>query len=110
MRRRLLELRQALEDVADTAEASAQTVHLDQSRVGRLSRMDAMQGQAMAQASGRRREESLRKIAAAIARIDSNENGICRDCDEEIAEARRRFDPAADRCIECAGKRERASD
>mgnify|MGYP001815030192 FL=1 len=110
MRRRLLELRQALEDVADTAEASAQTVHLDQSRVGRLSRMDAMQGQAMAQASGRRREESLRKIAAAIARIDSNEYGICRDCDEEIAEARLRFDPAADRCIECAGIRERASD
>ncbi|MEQ9124935.1 MAG: TraR/DksA family transcriptional regulator, partial [Alphaproteobacteria bacterium] len=35
---------------------SRATVELDQTRVGRLSRMDALQGQAMAQAQQRRRQ------------------------------------------------------
>jgi DnaK suppressor protein len=106
MRARLLEMRAALEEVADTAEASSRTVELDQSRVGRLSRMDAMQLQAMAQESGRRRSEALRRIAAAIARIDIGDYGICLDCEETIPEARLAFDPAAERCIECASARE----
>ena len=69
MRAELEAMREELEAVAETGEASAGTVELDQQRVGRLSRMDAMQAQAMAQASGRRREETLRGIASALARL-----------------------------------------
>lgn len=48
-RNKLLAARQAILNVADARNASAATVMLDQSSVGRLSRMDALQQQAMAQ-------------------------------------------------------------
>ena len=65
-----------------------------------------MQGQAMAQASQRRREEQLRHIAAALARIDSGDYGYCIDCDEEIARGRLESNPAVTLCINCASKKE----
>ena len=49
---RLLELN----DLAETGDAAAKPVELDQTRVGRLSRMDAMQAQAMSIETKRRRE------------------------------------------------------
>ena len=86
--------------------AATATVVLDQSSVGRLSRMDALQGQAMAQASQRRRVDQLKRIAAALVRMDSGDFGYCLDCDEEIAPGRLASDPAVTLCVECAGKRE----
>ena len=106
MRTLLLRLRNDLEAVADTGDKSAATVELDQSRVGRLSRMDALQAQAMAQASGRRRDQALRDITAALARIDSGDYGLCESCEEPIAEKRLQFDPAARLCIACASSAE----
>jgi len=108
MRTRLLALRSTLEQVAATGAASSAVVELDQSKVGRLSRMDALQAQAMSQASGRRREQQLRSITAALARLDEGEFGDCRDCGEPIAPKRLEFDPTAVRCIDCANNRERA--
>ena len=81
---------------------STATVVLDQSSVGRLSRMDALQGQAMAQEAERRRQVELQRIAAAIARLDAGDYGYCLRCDELIAPARLRVDPAATLCITCA--------
>ncbi len=77
-------------------------VELDQSAVGRLSRMDAIQQQAMAAAQSRRRAGRLRAIAAALKRIDEDEFGWCDACGEEIAMRRLELDPAAPRCIGCA--------
>ncbi|WP_367274486.1 TraR/DksA family transcriptional regulator [uncultured Maritalea sp.] len=45
------------------------TVALDQQSVGRLSRMDAMQGQAMAQAQERQRSKELMRIEQALTRM-----------------------------------------
>jgi len=105
-RDKLLALRAELEAVAATGQASAAVVELDQSAVGRLSRMDAMQAQAMAQASARRREQMLRQITVAIERIDRDEYGDCATCDEPISEKRLSFDPTATLCIDCANKSE----
>ena len=105
-RERLLELRADIESLAATGADSAAIVELDQSKVGRLSRMDAMQAQAMAQASGQRRDAMLRDIAAALQRIDNGGYGICIDCDEPIASKRLEFDPTVQRCIDCASKNE----
>lgn len=77
-------------------------VELDQTKVGRLSRMDAMQQQAMAQASGRRTEMELQRIRTAIGRLRSGDYGYCVKCDEEIAEKRLKIDPSALICIDCA--------
>lgn len=107
MRDRLLELRAELESIAATGDDSAAVVELDQSKVGRLSRMDAMQAQAMAKASAQRREQSLRQIEAALQRIDDEEYGLCTDCGETINPRRLQFDPTALRCIDCASKVER---
>ncbi len=105
-RERLLRLREETETVADSAADAAAIVELDQGKVGRLSRMDAMQGQAMAQASAERRERRLRLIDAALARIDADEFGYCRNCEEPIASSRLEFDPTVILCIECARKAE----
>jgi DnaK suppressor protein len=106
MRERLLALRDELESLVATSEQSSRTVELDQARVGRLSRMDALQAQEMAQASDRRREETLRNITAALARMDSGDYGLCRRCEEPINEKRLQADPTASLCIDCASKAE----
>ena len=76
-------------------------VELDQQSVGRLSRIDAMQVQAMAMASERRRAARLRQIDAALARIEEDEFGFCIICGEEIAPKRLAHDPAAATCVDC---------
>ena len=77
-------------------------VELDQTKVGRLSRMDAMQQQAMAQASIRRAELEAQRIRMALDRLRSGDYGYCMKCEEEIAVGRLRVDPATLVCIECA--------
>ncbi len=83
---------------------AGKTVELDQTLMGRLSRMNAMQGQAMAKANKQRAEVELKKIEAAINRIESGQYGYCAKCDEEISEKRLEFDPTALFCIDCASK------
>ena len=107
MREKLLQLRAELEAVTAIGDESAAVVELDQSKVGRLSRMDAMQAQAMAQASSQRRQQMLRNITAALGRLERDEYGDCQSCDEPINPKRLEFDPTATLCVECAGKSER---
>ncbi|WP_372837629.1 TraR/DksA family transcriptional regulator, partial [Phaeovulum sp.] len=52
-------------------------VELDQQSVGRLSRMDAMQQQAMAAAQDTRRYARIHALEAAIRRIDCDDFGWC---------------------------------
>ena len=108
MKDKLLALREELRSIATTSDAASEVVELDQAKVGRLSRMDAMQAQAMSQASGRRREATLKMIEVALQRLDDDEFGVCRECDEPIARKRLEFDPTATLCIECATKLEQA--
>ncbi len=99
-------LRQRLEEVdrlEHLAHEAARPVELDQTSVGRLSRMDAMQAQAMAQETERRRHAEHARIVAALERIEAGEYGYCVTCDEPIAEKRLEFDPAATQCVKCAG-------
>ena len=102
----LLRLQDELQQVDESSREAASTVELDQTRVGRLSRMDALQGQAMSKATRQRRETELQRIAAALQRIESGDYGYCLECDEEIAAARLEIDPAAVLCINCASKRD----
>ncbi len=101
-RRLLISLRDELQAVAETGHEAASTVELDQSKVGRLSRMDALQAQAMSQETERRRELELAQIASALRRLDNGDYGYCTECDEPIAEARLRYNPATPLCIHCA--------
>lgn len=95
------ELRALEEHDADTEEAR-RPVALDQQAVGRLSRMDALQNQAMAQGQARRREARERTVRAALGRITEGEYGYCAECGEPIAPRRLELDPAVPTCIGCA--------
>jgi DnaK suppressor protein len=77
-------------------------VELDQQSVGRLSRMDAMQVQAMAHATESRRQVRAQRIKAALARIAADEYGYCVECGEEIPAARLDIDPTTPRCVDCS--------
>lgn len=98
----LLQQRAELQALQESARNSGEVVELDQSRVGRLSRMDAMQSQQMARETARRRQQQLQKIEGALRRIETGDFGYCHVCGEEIAEHRLDIDPAATRCIRCA--------
>ena len=104
VKQHLIRLRTELQELEKTSKGSSKTVDLDQARVGRLSRMDAMQGQQMALEEARRRQLQLVKIEGALRRIESDEYGYCFSCDEEIVRARLFFDPTNTRCIGCADK------
>ncbi len=77
-------------------------VELDQQSVGRLSRMDAMQGQAMAAALEARRAQRRSALSAAMARIEEGEYGWCAHCGDFIGDGRLTVDPAAVLCVTCA--------
>ncbi|MEQ8178927.1 MAG: TraR/DksA C4-type zinc finger protein [Amphiplicatus sp.] len=95
---RLNELRALVEATAD----DRRPVALDQVAVGRLSRIDAMQRQAMAEATKRKHLHEIKRIEAALKRMEEGEFGFCVSCGEEIAPARLKADPAVARCVGCA--------
>ena len=79
-----------------------QIVQLDQQAVGRLSRMDALQNQAMAKATAARRATQRRRLHAALARLEDGEFGYWDDCGDPIPAARLDLDPCACKCVSCA--------
>ncbi|HPF45611.1 MAG: TraR/DksA C4-type zinc finger protein [Alphaproteobacteria bacterium] len=101
-KKRLLEKRQALLSIIEGTKDNSKAVTLDQTSVGRLSRMDAMQGQAMAEEVKRRRQIDLKKIDAALARIEEGDFGYCLNCGEDIDQKRLEFDPSITLCSNCA--------
>lgn len=91
-------------DAEDAATHDAtKPVTLDQQSTGRLTRMDALQNQAMAQAQTRRRATERLRIQAALKRIEDGKYGYCTECGEAIAPARLKAAPAIPRCRDCMG-------
>jgi len=98
----LLKHKAELLEADETGEQAEEIVELDQTRVGRLSRMDAMQAQAMSLETGRRRRQHLVDIEAALERLAEGDFGDCFECGELINPARLSADPTATLCIGCA--------
>ncbi len=98
IRARLAELVQ-LSASGQTAQA---VVELDQQAVGRLSRMDALQNQAMAKAQQANRDLETFRLRAALIRIQQDEYGYCEDCGDNIPDGRLNLDLAASKCVSCA--------
>lgn len=101
-RQRLLDLKEELLVLSRSGQDDRKPVELDQQSVGRLSRLDSMQVQAMARAADARRAMAIRQIDAALIRMDEGEYGWCVECGEEISPKRLDSDPAAPRCSACA--------
>ena len=103
---RLLARQGELDDLSRTSAEGRKAVELDQQSVGRLSRMDALQVQAMALEQERRRDIERKRVAAALVRIETGDYGYCVSCDEPIAPKRLAHDPAVPTCVVCAGAKE----
>ena len=101
-RTRLINRIARLKQESSTTSDSRSTVTLDQQSVGRLSRMDAMQQQAMANATHQRRQAEIQRVKLALARLEEGEFGWCVECGEHIAENRLNHDPSLATCITCA--------
>ena len=99
VRSALLGMRDEVRDLLDNADVNTAPVELDQTQQGRLSRMDAMQQQAMADETQRRRYVRLAQIDAAVVRLDDGEYGYCVTCSEKINADRLALDPAIALCL-----------
>lgn len=77
------------------------TVILDQSSVGRLSRMDALQQQAMAAGWKETLLREQRRLEAARVRLGDGSFGICCRCNEPIPKDRLEADLGAPFCTDC---------
>ena len=97
-----------LEELLSMSAESSKTVELDQP-IGRLSRMDAIQQQKMAQANRANYERTLRKVDLALAAIEEGSYGDCQSCGECIGFARLKAQPESLMCIECKGAVEQNS-
>ena len=102
--RQLTALKAALELTQDEYDEAGKTVELDQTRVGRVSRMDAMQTQQMALEQSRRRLQQIQKVEGALRRVEAGEYGSCFICGEPINLHRLEADPTSTRCIGCVGE------
>ena len=103
-KQKLLSLQAEILEQEAAVKHASDPVELDQTRVGRLSRMDAMQAQQMAMEAARRRQHQLSKIEGALRRIESDDYGYCFLCGVAIDSRRLSVDPTNTRCIECAEK------
>lgn len=90
-----------LEKSMAVSDEAAATVELDQAAVGRLSRMDSLQNQSMAENLAERERARHAQLRSALERIDAGTYGICEDCDGPIAPGRLFVVPEALTCGGC---------
>lgn len=91
-----------LQAISALSKSDRAIVELDQQSIGRVSRIDSLQVQAMAQAAEARRLSRIRQLQFSLERLQDEEFGYCIECGEFIGLARLDIDPATLRCIGCA--------
>lgn len=104
--RALTTLQDELVDALERASEHARPVTLDQQSVGRVSRVDALQQQALASSSRRNLELRLSQVRAALHAVQEGEYGYCKRCEEPIGYRRLSAKPEAPLCLACQGGRE----
>ena len=97
-------LEKQLARIARSVELSGEAskpVELDQTAVGRLSRMDSLQSQGMAKNLRAREEATLALVRVALARIEYGTYGDCEACGDAIPAGRLLIVPETARCQRC---------
>ncbi|NIQ95787.1 MAG: TraR/DksA family transcriptional regulator [Desulfuromonadales bacterium] len=106
LREDLLALREQLEKLLQSTQESSRPVDLNEP-IGRVTRIDAIQQQSMAQAGRRAQELQLSRVKAALAAMASGDYGLCRRCEEPIAYTRLKVSPESPFCVDCQGNIEK---
>lgn len=98
------ELQSIRQSIAEARKSSA-TVVLDQTSVGRLSRMDSLQQQAMAKGLIERLQTRELKVVSALKRFDANVYGLCCQCEDDLPLSDLEKDPTLLFCKNCRAER-----
>lgn len=99
-RERLLTIMETVEAALSQAAGEGQ-VDTSGGTIGRLSRMDAIQVQAMAQMGHAQLEIRLKRVQAALIALDAGRYGLCRECGYPIGRGRLEALPEAPFCVDC---------
>jgi DnaK suppressor protein len=95
----------------DISSESGDTVELDQTKVGRLSRMDAMQQQEMSHACRAGYQKRLKDVQRALLNIEQGGSGLCEygwceHCGDNIDIRRLEVKPESKFCVKCQESQE----
>jgi DnaK suppressor protein len=99
-RRRLLAMSAQVEALLTQTEADTRPVDLELP-IGRLTRIDAIQMQAMAQQNRRQVEARGQQVAAALNAFGAGTYGLCRHCKGPISLRRLEVLPETPFCLDC---------
>lgn len=105
--RSLLQLEAELMEFLGLSSEASQAVELDQARLGRVSRGDAMQQQAMVSAAHQRDQKRLIAVRKALKRIDTDDFGFCLECGDDIHPKRLDIAPETELCLDCQALQEK---
>ena len=95
-----------LERTLPTSREAARPVQLDQTCVGRLSRIDAMQNQQMSADLHSRNEARHAQLLDALGRMQAGTYGTCDRCGQPIPFGRLIVFPEARHCASCGARGE----
>ena len=90
-----------LEKSMKVSNEATRTVELDQTAVGRLSRMDSLQNQSLSKGLRDREVVRLSQIREALARVEKGTYGVCTECGGAIPFERLFVFPEAPECADC---------
>ena len=105
LRRAILSKISELRQIMDTDAKDAEAIELDQARVGRLARMDAVQHHAIAKAQAEKAGIQYNQLQLILTRVDDLEDldlGECLECGEDIGLGRMLIRPESVYCVRCA--------
>jgi DnaK suppressor protein len=106
LQQQLLQLKTELEEQLNSNQDATNIVELDQSAIGRVTRMDAIQQQSMAVSTRNKVRQRLQSINLALSRYKKEDYGYCKQCDETIAFVRLLAQPESSLCLSCQAKTE----
>ena len=99
---KLEQILKEVDEYESVARDAAKTVELDPGKMGRVSRIDALQSQALNKETNRMRQLKKERAIAALERIKNGEYGRCLKCGQQINRGRLDFDPTSFLCVSCA--------
>lgn len=82
----------------------ARPADLDQTAVGRLSRIEALQNQGLTQGLHEREQVQLTQVTNALRRIELGSYGLCTACGAPIQAERLLVFPETPSCSRCSGR------
>lgn len=91
-----------LERSMRSTEEAMRPVMLDQSAVGRLSRIDSLQNQGLTRNLQEREQARLAQVVSAYQRLEEGSYGLCTECASEIDFDRLLVFPESPTCGRCA--------